>query len=138
MRVLFDTNVVLDLLLDREPFSETAASLFARVESGALLGLLGATTVTTIHYLATQAVGGRRSRRYIERLLDLFDIAPVDESVLRSALSSGIPDYEDAVLHSAARSAHADCIVTRNIKDFRRATLTVYTPEEMLLSLPKS
>ena len=87
MRVLFDTNVVLDLLLDREPFSDAAASMFARVESGDITGFIGATTVTTIHYLASQALGPNRSRRHLEKLLDLFDVAAIDETVLRSALS---------------------------------------------------
>ena len=62
MRVLLDTNVVLDLLLDRDPWSKTAAKLFSRVESGTLDGYLGATTVTTIYYLATKAVGAKTAR----------------------------------------------------------------------------
>ena len=136
MRTLFDTNVVLDLLLDRAPFADAAASLIARVESGDLAGYIGATTVTTIHYLASQALGRARSRRHLEMLLDLFLIAPIDESVLRSALSSRLSDYEDAVLHAAAVAVHAECIVTRNIKDFRKSVLKVYTPDELLSSLP--
>lgn len=71
MRVLFDTYVTLDLLLDRAPFAHTAASLIARVESGNLVGYIGATTVTTIHYLATQSLSRRQSRRHLGTLLDL-------------------------------------------------------------------
>ena len=134
MRVLFDTNVVLDLLLDREPFADAAASLFARVESGDITGFIGATTVTTIHYLASQAHGPNRSRRHLEKLLDLFDVAAIDETVLRSALSSKLNDYEDAVLHAAALSIHAECIVTRNVKDFRKSVLRIYSPDELLVS----
>lgn len=137
MRTLFDTNVVLDLLLDRDPFADAAASLITRVESGDLVGYIGATTVTTIHYLASQARGRTRSRRHLEMLLDLFSIAPIDESVLRSALSSRLNDYEDAVLHAAAVNVRAECIVTRNVKDFRRSVLKVYTPDELLSSLPE-
>ena len=135
MRVLFDTNVVLDLLLDHDPFADAAESLIARVESGDLDGYIGATTVTTIHYLASQALGRTRSRRHLEMLLDLFAIAPIDESVLRSALSSRFNDYEDAVLHAAAAAVHAECIVTRNVKDFRRSVLKIYSPDELLSSL---
>ena len=135
MRTLFDTNIVLDLLLDRDPFADAAASLIARVESGDLTGYIGATTVTTIHYLASQALGPTRSRRHLEMLLDLFAIAPIDEAVLRSALSSRITDYEDAVLHASAVAVHAECIVTRNIRDFRRSVLKIYSPDELLSSL---
>ena len=58
MKVLFDTNVVLDFLLDRKPFSAVAARLLARVERGEIEGLLGATTLTTIHYLLAKVIGG--------------------------------------------------------------------------------
>jgi len=136
MRVLFDTNVILDLLLDREPFVDTASTLVALVESGTIVGFLGATTFTTIHYLATKAVGRVKSQRHVETLLDLFGVAPIDESVLRSALNSGIEDYEDAVLHAAALSVRVDGIVTRNVRDFKRATARIYSPEELLALIP--
>lgn len=132
MRVLFDTNVVLDLLLDREPHAEAAADLFARVESGGISGYIGATTVTTIHYLASKAVGTRRARTLIDRLLNLVEVAPVSRAVLESALESRISDFEDAVLSEAARQVDAHAIVTRNRRDFRKSPLPVYTPVEML------
>ncbi len=69
MRVLFDTNVVLDLMLDREPFALSAAQLFSKVETKELSGFLGATTVTTIHYLASKAVGAKRAQSEVTKLL---------------------------------------------------------------------
>ena len=63
MRVLFDTNVVLDVLLDRKPFWEIAAQLVARVERKELVGFLGATTLTTIYYIVAKASGERRPGR---------------------------------------------------------------------------
>lgn len=62
----------------------------------------------------------------------IYSRSSVDESVLRSALGSDIKDYEDAVLHAAAQNVRADCIVTRNVRDFRLATLKVYAPDELL------
>jgi len=132
MRVLFDTNIVLDLLLDRKPHAEAAADLFARVESGEMTGYIGATTVTTIHYLAAKAVGARRARTLVGRLLNLMEVAPVSRAVLESALESATADYEDAVLCEAARQVDAQAIVTRNRADFRKSPLPVYTPVEML------
>lgn len=109
MRVLFDTNLVLDLLLDRKPHSGPAAGLFARVESGELSGHIGATTVTTIHYLAAKAGVARRA-------------------VLEAALESGISNCEDAVLCEAARQVDAQAVVTRNRRDFRNAPLFLGKP----------
>lgn len=131
MKILFDTNVVLDLLLDREPFSDTAARLFSRVDEGDLSGFISATTVTTVHYLARKTVGDRRARREIGNLMDLFDVAPVNLTVLEGALESKFTDFEDAVMYHAALNVNADGIVTRNAGDFKRATIPVYAPEEL-------
>ncbi len=132
MRILFDTNVVLDVLLARAPHAAAAADLLTRVESGQLQGLLGATTVTTIHYLATKAVGRDLAAQHVTTLLDLFDVAAVTRAILAAALDAGFADYEDAVLHQAAVHAGATGIVTRNGRDFERATLPIYAPEELL------
>ena len=132
MRVLFDTNVVLDVLLARAPHVRPATTLLDHVAARKLDGLLGATTVTTIHYLATKAVGAAPAQRHLRTLLGLFDVAPVTRAVLTDALDLEFPDYEDAVLHEAARHASATAIVTRDPKGFAKARLKVYAPEELL------
>jgi predicted nucleic acid-binding protein len=135
MRIAFDTNVVLDLLLDRAPFVEHAAELFSKVERSELSSILCATTITTIHYLANKAVGAERAAFYISKLLGLCEIAPVNRAVLEDALASGFSDFEDAVLHESARHAGCDALVTRNVTDFSRAHIRVYTPTELLAIL---
>jgi len=135
VRVLLDTNVVLDVLLQREPHVDASAAVLAVVESGMVTGLLGATTVTTIFYLVEKALGVRRARKHVETLLSFCEIAPVGEVVLREALALGFADYEDAVLHEAARHAKAQGIVTRDQQGFKRAELPVYTPDELLATL---
>ncbi len=132
MRVLLDTNVVLDLLLDRQPWSKTAAKLLSRVESGTLDGYLGATTVTTIYYLAAKAVGAKAARQEIQKLLALCAVAPVNRPVLESAFQLEFADFEDAVLHEAARQVGAEAVVTRDPRGFKKATLSVLTPDECL------
>ncbi|MHB0963007.1 MAG: PIN domain-containing protein [Gemmatimonadaceae bacterium] len=135
MRALLDTNVVLDVLLDRAPHVGPSAGVLGAIESGVVTGLLGATTVTTLHYLIAKALGVRAATKHIETLLSLCDVAPVTEEVLRDALSLGFADYEDAVLHEAARRARASVIVTRDQAGFRRATLPVVSPTEFLATL---
>jgi len=128
LRVLFDTNVVLDLLLDREPFSLDAANCFSRVETGQIEGWLCASTVTTLHYLIRKSAGARRARESISLLLSLFQIAPVNKTALEGALNLPFSDFEDAVLHEAARLVNADVIVTRNTADFKHSNVPVWLP----------
>jgi len=130
LRVLFDTNVVLDLLLDREPFSLEAAKCFSRVEAGEIEGWLCGSTVTTLHYLIRKSAGARKARESISLLLSLFEIAPVNKTALKGALNLPFKDFEDAVLHEAARLVNADVIVTRNTVDFKHSGIPVQQPRE--------
>jgi len=135
VRALVDTNVVLDVLLDREPFAGAATQVFARVEESKIEGFLCATTVTTIDYLLAQALAPAKAREALHRLLNLFEIAPVNRPVLEQALRSDLSDFEDAVLEQAGRLVGADVIVTRNLKDFQKSTITVFDPLELISAL---
>ena len=132
MRVLLDTNVVLDVLLDRRSFAKTAAEVFALVETSRVEGFLCATTVTTVDYLLGQALSAAEAREALQKLLDLFEIAPVNRPVLEQALRSGISDFEDAVVEQAARLIAADAITTRDVKDFRKSSVTVLDPVQLI------
>ena len=135
MKALFDTNVILDVLLDREPFSEEASILLSKVEQSEIIGFVCATTITTIHYLATKALGHKAATLHISSLLSLFVIAPVNRVVLENAYISKFKDFEDAVLHEAALHAGAKYIITRNLSDFKKSKLPVYEPKEFLNAL---
>jgi len=138
VKVLFDTNVVLDVLLDREPHAEIGAQLLSLVDTGRLDGVVCSTTVTTIHYLASRAAGEGDAKRYVGELLALFDVACVYRPVLLSALGLKFSDFEDAVLHESALAVGATAIVTRNGKDFANATLPVFDPRELLAAVQAS
>ncbi|THF63045.1 PIN domain-containing protein [Pseudothauera nasutitermitis] len=138
MNVLFDTNVVLDVLLDREPHVHASAQALALVERGEIGGSLCATTVTTLFYLCDRTLDRRQAHIHIATLLKLFDIAQVNRMVLANALDTAFADFEDAVLHEAARHAECQCIVTRNVRDFAAASMPVYTPTEFLLVWQKA
>ena len=137
MRILVDTNVVLDVLLARQPFVRHSAEVFSWIERARVEGLLCATTVTTIDDLLSQAMPRPATRPILRKLLDLFEIAPVNRAVLEGAFQSKIADFEDAVLEQAARLAGAEMIVTRNQPDFRRACLKVLEPDEFLAGFTK-
>jgi len=132
MKVLFDTNVILDVLLDRKPFVEDASYLLSKVERTEITGFLGATTITTIHYLITKSLGPNEAIQHIQALLALFEVAPVNRLVLENALNLRFTDFEDSVLHEAACHAGAEYIVTRDISGFMKSTIPMYTPSELI------
>ena len=135
MKVLFDTNVVLDVLLDREPYVDVAAKLFALVDNGRVEGSICATTATTIYYIAAKSFGRRRAHSQVHELLTLFAVAFVDRDVLDRALDLDFTDFEDAVVHEAARNVGAAAIVTRDGADFANATVPVFDPQELLAAV---
>ncbi len=138
MKVLFDTNVILDQMLDRHPHVDQAEKLLSLVDSGVIEGAICATTATTIHYLASKAVGATSAAEYLRTLLAMFEVACVGGDILRDALDAGFGDYEDSVLHQAALDVGAAAIVTRNGRDFARSTLPVFDPTELLAAVQAS
>ena len=129
-RILLDVNLVLDVLLDRNPHAAAASDVWSAVENARAQGFLSAHAVTTVHYLNAKSVGARKARETTDALLSVFDVAPVDEAVMRSALALGWPDFEDAVTAAAAQRARCSAIVTRNPRDFRGSPARVLTPIE--------
>ena len=127
--VLVDTNVVLDVLVDRRPHVEASAAVWAAVEAGSLRGLLAAHAVTTIHYLIRRELGGLKAKRTIARLLRIFEIAAVDGPVIQLALELPCADFEDAVTAAAAKFAGCDCLLTRDPRGFRASPVRSLTPE---------
>lgn len=131
MKVLFDTNIILDVLLAREPFVTLSAGLVNQVETAKIEGYLCATTLTNIDYLVGKSQSKTQARTAIKTLLALFHIAEVNKQVLTRAADSHFGDFEDAVQYFSGRSVAIDAIVTRNPKDFKQAEVPVYSPQEL-------
>lgn len=131
-RLLFDLNVVLDVLFDRRPHVEAAAGLWAAIERGEAEGVIAAHSVTTLHYLAARAASPVFARRCVADVLTVFAVAPVDAAVLRDALALEFTDFEDAVCAAAASTAQCQAIVTRDRRGFKKARLPALTPAEAL------
>ena len=136
-RILFDTNVVLDVLLDRQPYVEASAAVWVAVETGISEGFLAAHAVTTIHYLLRKEMGNIKARRIVSAILRVFGVATVDTAVVQEALHLPLSDFEDAVTAAAARLAGCECIVTRDPKGFRGSPVRVLTPEAVTPLLDK-
>lgn len=135
MIALIDTNVVLDVLLRREPFFSDSSHCLSRAERGEYTAFLCATTITTIFYLAQRHLGKTETIKRIEDLMAICSTAAVTQAVIDSAIQSPFDDFENAVLNCAAVTSGADCIVTRNEADFGASTLLVYSPAQFLAVL---
>ena len=135
MKVLFDTNVVLDLLLNRDEFVGDASLLISKVDDGEIDGFLCATTITTIHYLLEKSLNSSQAAIHTKTLLNIFNIAPVSSEILEKALNPKFDDYEDSVLHEAGLGVDVDSIVTRDYTGFKHAAVPVYTPKELIAVL---
>jgi predicted nucleic acid-binding protein len=135
LKVLLDTNILLDAVLDRRPHSVAAVELLSRVERKQVVGVLGATTVTTLHYLLGRAVGRDRADWAVRRFLVLCEVAPVDGAVLLQAAGSAASDFEDAVLLESGLRAGVEAIVTRDRSGFGHAEIPVLGAEEVLARL---
>jgi len=131
-KILFDTNVVLDVLLDRQPYVAASAAAWAAVETGATEGMLAAHAVTTIHHLLRKKLGNVKARGILSAVLSAFRVAAVDHDVVQAALQLPVADFEDAVAAAAARSAGCECIVTRDPKGFRGSPVRSLTPEAVV------
>jgi predicted nucleic acid-binding protein len=131
-QVLVDTNVVLDVLLDRQPHVEASAAVWSAIEMGQAKGFLAAHAVTTIHYLVRKEHGSVKTGRTIASILRVFGVAAVDRTVLEHALQRSLGDFEDSVTSAAAQAAGCDLIVTRDPKGFRGSLVRPVTPEAVI------
>jgi len=135
MKVLFDTNVLLDVFLERESFFEASAGAIGLAEQGKIEGWIGGTTVTTIFYLLAKELSGYKAKKYVRKILKIFNVSNISRVVLEDALESNFTDYEDSVLYQSAIHANLEAIVTRNKKDFTHSDIPVYRPTELLGAL---
>ncbi|HEX8197150.1 MAG TPA: PIN domain-containing protein [Pyrinomonadaceae bacterium] len=132
MLVLLDTDVVLDYVLQREDFLSEANEIFAFHAKNVFKGYITANTPLNVYYFARKKFDAEKARQTISDLLATFDICLVDSVALKSAVISTITDFEDAVQHACAEAANLDAIVTRNLSEYKNASIPVYSPAEFL------
>lgn len=134
MKVLLDTNIVLDLLLHREPYSLSAKEIFSLIESKKISAYLCATTITTIHYLLSKKFSKKQQDEVINDLLKLFSIADVNKGTLKLALQNNDLDFEDSVIYSSAELSNVDIIISRDKKGSKNSKILTQSSEVFLAS----
>lgn len=132
MRVLLDTNVVLDLLLGREPWRADAEAICALAEAGRIEALVSASAATDLFYIIRRCADAATARRALADLRGAVRFAPLDHQIIDQAIDAPEPDFEDAVHYRVALHAQADCLVTRDRAGFPSGGVPVLDPVAFL------
>ena len=135
IQVLFDLNIILDVLQERKEFYDFSARLLAQAETGDIQGWLAAHSVTTLFYLIAKDISPDQARVTLASLMQFIKIAPVDQNTIELAMSMPYRDFEDAVQMMAAVQIHADYLLTRNVRDYQPAPIPVIQPVDLLAIL---
>ncbi|WAC40447.1 type II toxin-antitoxin system VapC family toxin [Pedobacter sp. SL55] len=135
-RIFVDTNIIVDLIADRRPFSKYAIELFSKAEEGKIQLFASSHSIATTHYLLKKYIDENQLREILDNLLDYLSIVPIDINTLKRGFKSKHKDFEDALqIISATTVENINCIVTRNIKDFRDSEILVLSPDELSIKL---
>jgi predicted nucleic acid-binding protein len=134
MKDLFiDTDVIIDFLIDRKPFSREAAIIFTLIEQKKIRGNASSLTFSNLYYVLRKFESHSKVISKLDSLSELLNILKVDELTIKLALASGFPDFEDSIQHfCASESKKTDVIITRNVKDFKNSDLPIMTPGDYL------
>ncbi len=130
MKVLIDTNLVLDLLLNRKPFVANAVKVFEQAEKGHIEAYIMANSVTDIVYILRKAYSGDQIREHLQNMFGFIKVMSVTASDIFGAFKLGMPDYEDALLVQCAKAGSIKSIVTRNKKDFQNCPVECLSLDE--------
>ena len=139
MKALIDTCVIVDILQKRDPFYAAAMEILLAVSNKKCTGILTAKSITDIYYILRRSIHNEQEVRKLVRVLfTLFEVVDTFSIDCELALSSAIKDYEDAIMVETGSRVGAECIVTRNLKDYKLSSLPVLSPEQFLEELIKA
>jgi predicted nucleic acid-binding protein len=137
MRLLIDTNIILDIALKREPFYKDSASVFKKIDNKNVFGFVTATTITDIYYIAKKDKGHLIAIEFISNLIQFIDLIGIDKEIILEALTTKFADFEDSIQSVASIYNGIDLIITRNTKDFTDSKVKAFTPIEFLNLIKK-
>lgn len=133
MTILVDTNVVLDLLLKREPYNIAAQTIITKCAEREVIGYLAAHSIPNLFYILRKNYTQKERRKFIKNLCDIFRISDLNEEKIISAIDNeDFTDFEDCLQEECAVEAMADYIVTRNPEDYKGSRVKVILPDEFV------
>ena len=136
-RLFIDTNIMLDLLGDREPFYEAIAKLASLADMGKLSLVVSPISIATVNYFLSKFQTPEIAREKLRKFKIICEICKLDEPIIEKGLNSSFKDFEDSVHYFSAIAADCEIIITRNGKDFKKSSIPVMTADEYLKSILK-
>ncbi len=131
MKILIDTNIILDVLCNRQEFVNDSAQIFKFCEVKKITGYVSALSIPNIIYIMRKELDNKATKDLLDKIFLIFNVADLKSDDLKKAAAMDFKDYEDAVQSACASRIKADFIVTRNIKDFTNSKVTAITPSEL-------
>ena len=133
-QIFLDTNVIIDFLADRKPFSIAATGIFNYAVLGKIKLYISAISYNNIYYILRQSFSNTETIKLLDELSQMTEIADVTKAIIKTSLKSDLKDFEDAIQYNCALSLNKiDFIVTRDTKDFKRSVLPIMNPDEALI-----
>jgi predicted nucleic acid-binding protein len=133
--VFVDSDVLLDLLLRREPFFSFSQTLLTKSKKKTILVSTSSLIIANIHYVLAKHIGKELARESIRILIDKVNVLPFEIDAINLAVNSEFTDFEDAVQHYIAQKYQCDAIISRNLKHYKKSQLPVLSTEEFLRTL---
>ena len=131
-KVFVDTDICIDLLSGRKPFNKTAEILFSLADNKKIKIYVSSLSFSNIDYVLRSQYSSTHSRQLIGTFKTLVNVLPVDSKTIDLAIASDFNDFEDAIQHSCAIENNLTTIITRNVKDYKKATIAILTPEAFI------
>jgi predicted nucleic acid-binding protein len=136
IKVLIDTDVILDFFFDRKPFSDEASIILSLCEKGEIQGFVTPVLISNVYYLLRKTATHQKVIANLKKLLSIIEICNIDKGVVLQALQSEFNDFEDALQNfSAQNQTEIKLIITRNTKDYKTSLLSILTPNSYLKAL---
>ncbi|MEI7803577.1 MAG: PIN domain-containing protein [Bacteroidota bacterium] len=136
-KLYIDTNVFVDVFLERKEFVYASGNIIEMCAERAVTGFTSASSILNLYFIVRKFKGGATAKKILSQILSMFEITEVDEKIIYEALESNFTDVEDAVQYQCALRADADFIITRNLSDFKKSRIPVYSPEQFLTKIKK-
>ncbi len=131
--LFISTDVIIDFIIDRQPFSRAAAQVFTLIDQRKVKGFTSALCYSNLYYVLSKYASHKKVITMLNELSELAGILKVDDDIIKASLASDFKDFEDAIQYYTAQEyKRIDVIITRNIKDYKKSSLPVMTPETFM------
>lgn len=133
-KVFVDTDIIYDLLAEREPFYQSAAKLFTKADEGKVQIFISALTIANIHYLLAKQLSESEAKKILRKFRVLVQIVSLNEKIIDLALNSDFPDFENAIQYYCAIENDIEVLLTRNLRDYKKAQIVTMTAQDFISS----